>query len=155
MLIYTKLVMLPSKGCWFEPYQRHFILFLVLVQPRKCPSMTEKLLTGMKSINSNYSHFSRMLSYIFVCFVFRLKTVFQRCQKSKYSYIAVIVEIISFRLRSYRHFFKMQNISRSTFLTSRYFPSHWTLRCRSTPSSQRRLLYSRYYISPNKQHNKS
>ena len=95
-----------------------------------------------------------MLSYIFVCFVFRLKTVFQRCQKSKYSYIAVIVEIISFRLRSYRHFFKMQNISRSTFLTSRYFPSHWTLRCRSTPSSQRRLLYSRYYISPNKQHNK-
>ena len=44
----------PPPPLWFEPHRRHynvslaehFILCLEVVQPRKCPNMTEKLLTG-------------------------------------------------------------------------------------------------------------
>ena len=35
------------------PSVRHFILSLVLVQPRKLPDMTEKLLIGTKSMQEN------------------------------------------------------------------------------------------------------
>ena len=35
------------------PCARRVMLYLVLVQPRKRPGMTENFLTGMLSINSN------------------------------------------------------------------------------------------------------
>ena len=37
-----------TRGALSCPWARHFILCLVLVQPRKtCPDMTEKMLIGM------------------------------------------------------------------------------------------------------------
>ena len=50
------MLVLGKRGRRFEsllrPCASHFILYSVLVQPRKLPDMSEKLSTGMLSLNS-------------------------------------------------------------------------------------------------------
>ena len=63
----------PEALCFLEP-DTVFILCLVLVKPRKCPNMTEKLLTGLKASTQKFSHvyLRRHLKYKFSSI--RLKT---------------------------------------------------------------------------------
>ena len=52
-LEFSEIITLFGCSCIMAASIDHIILCLVLVQPRKRPDMTEKLLAGMERINSN------------------------------------------------------------------------------------------------------